>query len=165
MVVDASKKKLCSHNVIFIEGMGTRTNSTEPKSMEFQSQDTKTNEDDGGSVHSASDNETAKRWTQSEVWGTDPTRRSKCISQKVLITKTNSDTPEIITSKGYKDAVSSPEAKHWKDVMDYELAKLSEMNTWDEMNESDIPLSAQVLLGMWVHLIKKQKMGDLKFQS
>ena len=35
MVVDVSKKKLCSHNVIFIEGTGTHTDSTKPKSMEF----------------------------------------------------------------------------------------------------------------------------------
>ena len=55
--------------------------------------------------------------------------------------KTNSDTPEIITPKGYKDAISSTEAKHLKDTMDYELTKLSEMNTWDEMNESDILLT------------------------
>src|SRR5882724_9466988 len=97
--------------------------------------------------------------------GTDPTRRSKCISQKVFIMKTNSDTPEIITPKGYKDAISSPEAKHWKDTMDYEFTKLSEMNTWDEMNESNIPSNAQVLPGMWVHMIKKQEIGDPKFQS
>jgi len=79
--------------------------------------------------------------------------------------KTNSDASEFITPKGYKDAVCSPEAKHWKDAMDYELAKLSEMNTWDEMNESEVPSNAQVLLGMWVHLIKKQENGDLKFRS
>src|SRR5882724_5190874 len=79
--------------------------------------------------------------------------------------KTNSDTPEIMTPKGYNDAVSSPEAKHWKDAMDYELTKLSEMNTWDEMNESNVPLNMQVLPGMWVHMIKKQETGDLKFWS
>ena len=49
--------------------------------------------------------------------------------------------------------------------MDYELSMLSEMNTWDEMDNSDIPSSAQVLPGMWVHLVKKQELGDLKFQS
>ena len=32
VVVDASKKKLCSCNVIFIEGTATCTDSTEPKS-------------------------------------------------------------------------------------------------------------------------------------
>ena len=37
VVVDVSKKKLHSHNVIFIEGTGTHTDSTKPKSMEFQS--------------------------------------------------------------------------------------------------------------------------------
>jgi len=60
VVVDASKKKLCSHNVIFIEGTDTCTDGTKPKSMEFQSQDTKTNEDDSRSVHSAGGNDTAK---------------------------------------------------------------------------------------------------------
>src|SRR5882724_10768960 len=49
--------------------------------------------------------------------------------------------------------------------MYYKLSKLSEMNTWDEMDESNIPSSTQVFLGMWVHLIKKQESGDLKFHS
>jgi len=50
-------------------------------------------------------------------------------------------------------------------AMDYKLSKLSEINTWDEMDESNIPSSTQVFLGMWVHLIKKQESGDLKFHS
>jgi len=79
--------------------------------------------------------------------------------------KMNSDTPEIIIPKGYKDTISSPEANLWKDMIDYELSKLSEMNTWDEMDESNIPSSMQVLPGMWVHLVKKQDLGNLKFHS
>ena len=70
-----------------------------------------------------------------------------------------------MTPKGYNDTVNSPEAKHWKDAMDYKLTKLSEMDTWDKMNKSDVPLNAQVLPGMWVHAIKKQETGDLKFRS
>jgi len=77
----------------------------------------------------------------------------------------NSDTPKIVTPKGYKDAISSPEPNLWKDAMDYKLSKLSEMNTWDEMDESEIPSSVQVLPGMWVDLVKKQEMGNLKFHS
>ena len=82
-----------------------------------------------------------------------------------MVTKTNSDTHDIKTLKSYKEAISSPEVKLWKDAMDYELSKLSEMNTWEKMDKTDIPSTTQVLMGMWVHLVKKQEMGDLKFQS
>jgi len=60
VVVDVSKKKLCSHYVIFIEGTATCTDSMEPKSMEFQSQETETNEDDGRDAHLAGNDGTAK---------------------------------------------------------------------------------------------------------
>jgi len=39
------------------------------------------------------------------------------------------------------------------------------MNTWSEIDESDIPQEAQILLGMWVHLIKNLELGDQKFRS
>jgi len=32
--------------------------------------------------------------------------------------------------------------------MDYELTKLEEMNTWSDIDESDIPREAQVLLAL-----------------
>ena len=38
--------------------------------------------------------------------------------------------------------------------MDYELNKLEEMNTWDEVDLTDLPENTQVLPGMWVHTIK-----------
>jgi len=44
--------------------------------------------------------------------------------------------------------------------MDYELAKLEEMNTWSDIDEQDVPPGAQVLPGMWVHLIKNLESGD-----
>ena len=99
------------------------------------------------------------------MWGIDPTRKSEQIRHKVLVTKTNGDTPDIKTPKGYEDTISSPEGKSWKGAMDYEISKLLEMNTWDEMNISDVPSSTQVLPGMWVHLVKKQESGNLKFHS
>jgi len=99
------------------------------------------------------------------VWGTKPTRRSECIGNKVLITKTKGDTPDIKALRNYEDVVNSPEGKLWRDVMDYELAKLEEMNTWNEIDESDIPLNAQVLPGMWVHLVKMLESGERKFHS
>jgi len=84
---------------------------------------------------------------------------------KVLITKTKGDTPDIKALRNYEDVVNSPEGKLWRDVMDYELAKLEEMNTWNEIDESDIPLNAQVLPGMWVHLVKMLESGERKFHS
>ena len=99
------------------------------------------------------------------MWGTDPTRRSEHIRNKVLITKSNSDTPDIKTPSNYDDAVNSPEGKLWRDVMDYKLTKLEEMNTWNEIDKSDIPSSTQILPGMWVHLVKKLELGDKKFHS
>jgi len=165
MVVDADRKRLCSCNVIFIEGQAACDKSAGSTPMEFQSQDTEAARDDDKGTHSISEDNTSKQRTRSEVWGTDPTRRSEHISNKVLITKTNSDTPEIKTPRNYEEAVNSPEEKLWRDAMDYELAKLEEMNTWDEIDESDVPSSAQVLPGMWVHLVKKLESGDKKFCS
>jgi len=94
------------------------------------------------------------------VWGTDPTRRSEHISNKVLIAKTTGELP-----KAYEDAVESPDGQQWKDAMDYELTKLEEMNTWSEIDESDVPPEAQILPGMWVHLIKTLESRDCKFRS
>jgi len=38
VVVDAGKKRLCSHNVIFIEGPSKRGDSDEPSVIEFLKQ-------------------------------------------------------------------------------------------------------------------------------
>jgi len=71
--------------------------------------------------------------------------------------------PNIHTPKAYTDAVNSPEGKLWKEAMDYELDKLEEMNTWSEVDKSDVPTDAQVLPGMWVHLVKNLESGGKKF--
>ena len=79
---------------------------------------------------------------------------------KVLITKLGEDSPTIKTPKPYEDVISSQEGKHWQEAMDYELNKLEEMDTWKEIDESDVPQEAQVLPGMWVHLIKNLESGE-----
>ena len=61
--------------------------------------------------------------------------------------------------------MDSPEGKQWRDVMNYELTKLEEVNTWSEIDESNVPQEAQILPGMWVHLIKNLELGDQKFRS
>jgi len=81
------------------------------------------------------------------------------------LTKSSSPNQERIspvteTPKAYQDTISSPEGKHWQDSMDYELNKLEEMDTWKEINKIDIPQEAQVLPGMWVHLIKNLESGE-----
>jgi len=43
--------------------------------------------------------------------------------------------------------MESPGDKQWKDAMDYELAKLEEMNTWSETDELDVPPEAQSFPG------------------
>src|SRR5882724_870626 len=154
------RKKLHSHNVIFMEGESPRGYSAGATSMEFQKQNTEAVED-----KDKDEDEAPRRWTRSEVWGTDPTRRSEHIGNKILITKTNKDSPDVQMPRNYEEAVNSPETKLWKDAMDYELTKLQEMNTWDEINKSDILSGTQVLPGMWVHLIKKLESGDSKFCS
>ena len=111
-----------------------------------------------------------KKGTRSEVWGTNPTRQSErisnqAVSEKILITKDTNNAPEIKTPKTYSDAIESPEGKLWKDAMDYELAKLEEMNTWSDIEESDISQDKQILPGMWVHLIKNLESGERKYRS
>src|SRR5882724_2252957 len=76
-----------------------------------------------------------------------------------------SNTPEMHTPKAYTDTVNSPEGKLWKEAMDYELTKLEEMNTWSEVNRSDMPSGTQIPPGMWVHLIKNLELGEKKFHS
>jgi len=49
--------------------------------------------------------------------------------------------------------------------MDYELAKLEEMNTWSDIEESNIPQDKQILPGMWVHLVKNLESGERKYRS
>jgi len=72
---------------------------------------------------------------------------------------------EIKTPKAYSDAIESPKGKLWKDAMDHELAKLEEMNTWSDIEESNVPQGKQILLGMWVHLVKILESGERKFRS
>jgi len=65
------------------------------------------------------------------IWGTNPIRQSERLtgqSEKALIRKTKCDTPDIQIPKAYTDAVNAPEGVLLKEVMDYELAKLEEMN-------------------------------------
>jgi len=84
----------------------------------------------------------------------------------VIIMKTSEDdAPVIKLPKMYKDDIESPEGQHWKEVMDCELTKLKEMNTWTEIDQSDLPPGAQVLPGMRVHLIKNLETGECKFRS
>jgi len=70
--------------------------------------------------------------------------------------------PVIKNPKTYKDAIESPEGPHWKEAMDYELSKLEEMNMWSEIDKTDIPPKAQILLGMWVHNTKTLESGKQK---
>jgi len=61
--------------------------------------------------------------------------------------------------------VNSPEGKQWRDTMDYKLTKLKEMNTWSEIDKTDVPQGAQILQGMWVHLVKNLELGEQKLKS
>ena len=67
--------------------------------------------------------------------------------------------------RAYKDAMNSPEGKQWRDTMDYELNKLKEMNMWSKIDEIDVPQRAQILPGMWVHMVKNLEVGEQKFRS
>src|SRR5882724_7244446 len=162
VVVDPSQKKLRSRNVIFTEDQSNRNNK-EGSPIEFPSQTTETS--DEKDTHVENQEDMSRRRTRSEVWGTDPTWRSERISNKVLISKTTSDAPGPQLPKTYEDAMESPEGQQWKDAMDYELAKLEEMNTWSETDELDVPPEAQILPGMWVHLIKTLESKERKFRS
>src|SRR5882724_10112167 len=108
--------------------------------------------------------ETPGRRTRSEVWGTDPTRRSERISNMILIT-TADNAPAIKNPKTYREAIESPEGPLWKEAMDYELSKLKEMNMWSAIDKKDIPHEAQILPGMWVHLVKTLESGEQRFRS
>ena len=101
MVVDADKRKLRSHNIIFMEGNGKRSNQSEPSFPGLSDGTTAHIEDvtdnirsevEAENVVSSDTSNAGKRRTRSEVWGTDPMRCSGCLStqatsDKVLITK------------------------------------------------------------------------------
>ena len=143
-----------------MEGTGNRYNKNGPLPLELPTVE---------HMPDTESDETQKKRSRSEVWGSDPTCRSKHLSNqetsnKVLITKVTVDAPDIKIPKAYSNAISSLKGKLWKDAMDYELDKLEEMNAWSEMNESNIPQSKQILPGMWVHLIKNLETGERKFR-
>ena len=75
----------------------------------------------------------------------------------------SNNSADMKTPRAYSDAISLPEGKLWKDAMDYELAKLEEMNTWSEVDRAVVLPDAQILPGMWVHLIKNLESGEKKF--
>jgi len=125
VVVDADKKKLRSRNAIFMEGNRNQSNRNEPSLPGLQDGETahieemtdasKSEADDKDTINPDTSN-AGKRRTQSEVWGTDPTRHSGCLStrdmsDKVLIAKSTkpSDSTDIITPRAYADAISLPE--------------------------------------------------------
>jgi len=144
-----------------MEGTANRHNRNGPPPLDLPTVEDVPDQDSGG-VH--------KKRTRSEVWGTDPTRRSERISNqgsndKVLTMKATEKETDIKMPKTYSEAINSPESKLWRDAMDYELSKLEEMNTWSEMNESDVPQGDQILPGMWVHLVKNLESGEKKFRS
>ena len=143
-----------------MEGTGNRFNKNGPPPLKLPTVEhtSDTNSD-----------ETRKKRSRSEVWGSNPTCRSEHLSNqetsnKVLIMKVTVNAPDTKIPKAYSDAISSPEGKLWKDAMDYELDKLEEMNMWSEMNKADIPQGKQILPGMWVHLVKNMETGERKFR-
>ena len=147
-----------------MEGKGKHSDKDPPSLVEFPSQETGKVDD----AQASEGNETRRRRTRSEVWGTDPTRRSERFtnpSDKVLVTRVHEHAPEIKIPRAYTDAVRSPEGKLWKDAMDYELTKLEEMSTWSDIDKSDVPHGVQILPGMWVHIVKNLESRDKKFRS
>ena len=69
VVVDANQKRLRSRNVIFMEGVGSRSEKSEPHILEFPVHDSAHIEE----VINTED-DPKRRHTRSEVWGTDPIR-------------------------------------------------------------------------------------------
>ena len=74
-------------------------------------------------------------------------------------------TTEIKIPKAFQYAINYPEGNLWKYAMDYKLTKLEKMNMWSEIDKADILQDAQILPGMWVHLIKILELGGQKFRS
>jgi len=72
VVVDAEKKKLWSHNVIFLEGNAHHQNNKEPSVLEFPNQESAQIKEATETESNAE--ETRRRCTKSKVWGTDPIR-------------------------------------------------------------------------------------------
>src|SRR5882724_1070542 len=175
VVVDSDKKRHRSRNAIFMEGKANRRDKDNTVAFPATSESiVRQQSEPVDSAHieevSTATDETRRRRTRSEVWEIDSIRRSDHLSnqeagEKVFITKTTSNTPEMYTPKAYTDAVNSPKGKLWKEAMDYKLTKLKEMNTWSEVDRSDVPSGTQVLPGMWVHLIKILESGEKKFHS
>ena len=135
--------------------------------MEFPGQEEQKEDD-----NQAHEDEIKRRRTRSEVWGTEPSRKSKRLREQstndqVLIMKVidNENSLEIKIPRTYSEAVNLPEGKSWKDAMDYEIFKPEEMNTWSEFNEADVPQSGQILPGMWVNTVKNLESGERKFRS
>ena len=71
-----------------MEGQTTQNDVTNSP-IEFQSQAAESN--DENHTQMGDKEEESKQQTRTEVWGTDPTRQSEWISNKVLIIKTTND--------------------------------------------------------------------------
>jgi len=139
-----------------MEGRANRHNKDKPVSIVFPAPKSTTEQVPAHTrsayiekVTEHTGNEPKRRCTKSEVWGTDPIRRSECLSnqeasEKVLVTRAVSSIPKISTPKAYIDTINSPEGKLWKEAMDYKLTKLEEMNTWTEVDKSDVLSGAQI---------------------
>jgi len=119
IVVNSDKKRLRSHNVIFMEEKANRGVKDEPAITFPMSKPTIVNQEPAHSgsayiekVSDSMSDEPKKQHTKLEVWGTDPTRWSEHlsnqgVSEKILVMKAVSN-PKIRIPKAYTDAFNSP---------------------------------------------------------
>jgi len=123
-MVNSDKKRLRSHNVIFMEGKANRQDENKLNAITFPTSkltDTGQEPAHTGSAYivdisESTSNEPMRRHTKSEVWGTIPIRRSQCIpdqqdaGKKIFVTRAASN-PKICTPKAYTGTINSPEGK------------------------------------------------------
>ena len=78
IVIDADQKKQRSHNVIFVEGIAHCRIKDAPSTLEFPKQESAHIEEvtEAEAESEVEAEACRRRRTRSEVWGTDPTRRS-----------------------------------------------------------------------------------------
>ena len=84
------------------------------------------------------------------------------VTEQKIILNVDEMMSAIETPASYKEAISSKLAPRWRDAMKKEIEDLLKHDTWELVNQKDIPKGHNVAKSKWVYKIKLNKDGSIE---
>jgi hypothetical protein len=79
-----------------------------------------------------------------------------------MIKSISSDLP---APQSYKEAISGPEASHWKIAMEEEINLLQHKHCWDLIHLTNVPSHTRPIPGRWVYAKKLKDNGSIQYKA